>query len=207
MAHQGKTGWPRNRNGTVGTVFRGLAISGGFPKGGFGGCSPGTKTGMRVRSHAPPERKPGIRAHSPKPLYKTALLSPLDRVLTRNRRRNWNRQIRFSGTECATLTQRNRRNRKPEPLEPSHPQTVTEPNRTGATGKRAQTFRGRTLRDKPPALRPPHPSENLRVSAWESSNMHQIFGEYLGTSGNFLPKSSYLRFPFGWQKEPKLIQK
>ena len=29
--------------------------------------------------------------------------------------------------------QRNRRNRKPEPLEPFHPQTVTEPNRTGAT--------------------------------------------------------------------------
>ena len=29
--------------------------------------------------------------------------------------------------------QRNRRNRKPEPLEPFHPQTVAEPNRTGAT--------------------------------------------------------------------------
>ena len=29
--------------------------------------------------------------------------------------------------------QRNRRNRKPEPLEPFHPQTVTEPNRTGAS--------------------------------------------------------------------------
>ena len=32
-----------------------------------------------------------------------------------------------------TLLKRNRRNRKPEPLEPFHPQTVTEPNRTGAT--------------------------------------------------------------------------
>ena len=29
--------------------------------------------------------------------------------------------------------QRNRRNRKPEPLEPFHLQTVTEPNRTGAS--------------------------------------------------------------------------
>ena len=31
---------------------------GGFQKGGFGGCSPGTKTGTRVRSDVPPERKP-----------------------------------------------------------------------------------------------------------------------------------------------------
>ena len=31
------------------------------------------------------------------------------------------------------LLQRNRQNRKPEPLEPFHPQTVTEPNRTGAS--------------------------------------------------------------------------
>ena len=29
-----------------------------FQKGGFGGCSPGTKTGTRIRSHVPPERKP-----------------------------------------------------------------------------------------------------------------------------------------------------
>ena len=29
-----------------------------FQKGGFGGCSHGTKTGTRVRSHVPPERKP-----------------------------------------------------------------------------------------------------------------------------------------------------
>ena len=29
--------------------------------------------------------------------------------------------------------QRNRQNRKPKPLEPFHPQTVTEPNRTGAS--------------------------------------------------------------------------
>ena len=38
---------------------------GGFQKGGFGGCSPGTKTGTRVRSPKPP-------------FYKTALLSPRD---------------------------------------------------------------------------------------------------------------------------------
>ena len=37
----------------------------------------------------------------------------------------WNTENRF--------LQRNRRNRKPEPLEPFHPQTVTEPNRTGAS--------------------------------------------------------------------------
>ena len=36
---------------------------GGFQKGGFGGCSPGTKTGTRVRSPKPP-------------FYETALLSP-----------------------------------------------------------------------------------------------------------------------------------
>ena len=62
-------------------------------KGGFGGyspetknrnkgtfaCSPGMKTGTRVRSHVPPERKTGTRAHSPKPpFYETALLFPLD---------------------------------------------------------------------------------------------------------------------------------
>ena len=27
-------------------------------------CSPGTKTGTRVRSHVPPERKTGTRVHS-----------------------------------------------------------------------------------------------------------------------------------------------
>ena len=36
---------------------------GGLQKGGFGGCSPGTKTGTRVRSPKPP-------------FYETALLSP-----------------------------------------------------------------------------------------------------------------------------------
>ena len=29
-----------------------------FQKGGFGGCSPGTKTGTRVHSDVPPERRP-----------------------------------------------------------------------------------------------------------------------------------------------------
>ena len=37
---------------------------GGFQKGGFGGCSPGTKTGTRVRSDIPPERKTATRARS-----------------------------------------------------------------------------------------------------------------------------------------------
>ena len=40
------------------------------------GCSPGTKTGTRVRSHVPPEQKK-TRVRSPKPpFYETALLSP-----------------------------------------------------------------------------------------------------------------------------------
>ena len=67
----------------------------------------------------------------------------------RNRKRNRNRRNRFSGTEAGIgtvlfcqnnietctkpLPQRNRRNRQPEPLEPSRARTVTEPNRTGAT--------------------------------------------------------------------------
>ena len=42
--------------------FWGFA-KGWFPKGWFGGCSPGTKTGTRVRSPKPP-------------FYETALLSP-----------------------------------------------------------------------------------------------------------------------------------
>ena len=42
------------------------------------GCSPGTKTGTRVRSRVP-GTKTGTRARSPKPpFYETALLSPSD---------------------------------------------------------------------------------------------------------------------------------
>ena len=65
---------------------------GGFQKGGFGGCSPVPKTGMKVHSDVPryekPERghiqmfpgtKTGTRVHSPKPpFYENALLFPLD---------------------------------------------------------------------------------------------------------------------------------
>ena len=40
----------------------------------------------------------------------------------------------YRNTEKPFL-ERNRRNRKPEPLEPFHLQTVTEPNRTGASLK------------------------------------------------------------------------
>ena len=43
----------------------GISEKGGFQKGGFGGCSPGTKTGTRARSPKPP-------------FYETALLSPSD---------------------------------------------------------------------------------------------------------------------------------
>ena len=41
----------------------------------------------------------------------------------------WNSQKK----KKKTFLQRNRRSRKPEPLEPFHPQTVTEPNRTEAS--------------------------------------------------------------------------
>ena len=78
-----------------------------FQKGGFGGSSPRTKTGTRVHSDVPPERKPergyirmfprnenrnegtftcspgtktGTRVRSPKPPFQTALLSPSDNI-------------------------------------------------------------------------------------------------------------------------------
>ena len=44
----------------------GASQKSGFQKRGFGGCSPGTKTGTRVRSPKPP-------------FYETALLSPNDK--------------------------------------------------------------------------------------------------------------------------------
>ena len=47
------------------TEIFGGSQKGGIQKGGFGGCSPGTKTGTRVRSPKPP-------------FYETALLSPND---------------------------------------------------------------------------------------------------------------------------------
>ena len=58
--------FPRNENRNEGTFA----------------CSPGTKTGTRVRSRVHPERKTGTRARSPKPpfFYETALSSPSDRV-------------------------------------------------------------------------------------------------------------------------------
>ena len=64
-----------------------------FQKGGFGGCSPGTKTGTRLHSDVPPEPKTGTRVHlhvpperEPErghirqnhPFIETALLSTLD---------------------------------------------------------------------------------------------------------------------------------
>ena len=42
---------------------------GGFQKGGFGRCSPGTKTRTRVRSPKPP-------------FYETALLSPSEKLVS-----------------------------------------------------------------------------------------------------------------------------
>ena len=64
-----------------------------FQKGGFGGCAPRTKTGTRVHSDVPPERKlergyvrifprneNRNEVHSPKPpFYETAPLSSSDR--------------------------------------------------------------------------------------------------------------------------------
>ena len=52
----------------------------------------------------------------------------------RNRNRNRNRPpCETVLNHTKTPRSRNCRNRKPEPLEPFHPQAVTEPNRTGAT--------------------------------------------------------------------------
>ena len=42
----------------MGRLFWGVAKTVVFEKGGSGRCSPGTKTGMRVHSHVPLERKP-----------------------------------------------------------------------------------------------------------------------------------------------------
>ena len=52
-----------------------------------------------------------------------------------SRNRNRNRPFLLNCTENKEkpVLQRNRRNRKPEPLEPFHPRTVTEPNRTEAS--------------------------------------------------------------------------
>ena len=79
--------------GRVNEVVSGVRNMVVFKKGGYGGCSPGTKTGTRVhldvspgtktgtrgRSHVPLERNTGTRAHSPKPPFcETVLLFPLD---------------------------------------------------------------------------------------------------------------------------------
>ena len=39
-------------------VFQRVVLADAFSKGGFGGCSPRTKTGTRVHSDVPPEREP-----------------------------------------------------------------------------------------------------------------------------------------------------
>ena len=76
--------FPRNENRNEGTFAKTTLLEtaflspddpfwcwqkGGFQKGGFGGCSPGTKTGTRVRSPKPP-------------FYETALLSPGEQIVT-----------------------------------------------------------------------------------------------------------------------------
>ena len=45
-----------------------------------------------------------------------------------HRNRNRPSLLNCTETQKNPLSQRNRQNRKPEPLEPFHPQTVTEPN-------------------------------------------------------------------------------
>ena len=73
--------------------FRGFA-RGWFSKGWLCGCYPGTKTGTRVHSHVPPERKlergyvrmfpperkAGTRVHSPKPPFYETTLCFLSRI-------------------------------------------------------------------------------------------------------------------------------
>ena len=62
-----------------------------------------------------------------------------------SRNRNRNHPFLLNSTEhtAKPFLQRNRQNRKPEPLEPFHPQTVTEPNRTGASLKMVKCNPGR----------------------------------------------------------------
>ena len=95
----------------------------------------------------------------------------------RNRTRNRNRRNRFPGTETGTgtvLTVKNctetqkapepNRNRKPEPLEPFYPQTVTEPNRTGATLRFPKTPFSTSLEEDqgiPPECTTPSHSQSL----------------------------------------------
>ena len=81
-----------------------LSGLGGFQKGGCGGCSPGTKTGTRVRSPKPP-------------FYATALLSPSEPLWWLTKRwfpKGWFRRMfprnenRNEGTFAKTTLLRNR---------------------------------------------------------------------------------------------------
>ena len=65
----------------------------------------------------------------PKPKAEPELPEPF----FRNRHRNRPFLLNCTETQKKPFLQGNRRNLKPEPLEPFHPRTVTEPNRTGAT--------------------------------------------------------------------------
>ena len=103
---------------------------------------------------------------------------------SRNRKRNRNRRNRFPGiqetkpepsfpvklywnTEEPSL-QRNRRNQKPEPLEPFHPRTVTEPNRTGAS------CNGQNGVEEPEYLR-----QNQRVCGKKNLEIASFMGIYV----------------------------
>ena len=59
----------------------------------------------------------------------------------RNRNRNRNRAflLKLYWSSEKPFPQRNRRNRKPEPLKPFYARTVAEPNRTGATLKKSSS--------------------------------------------------------------------
>ena len=76
-----------------------------------------TGTGNRDRQNKFP--KPKAEPEPPEPF-------------SRNRNRNRSFLLNFTETQ-KTFLQRNRQNRKPEQIEPFHSQTVTEPNRTGAS--------------------------------------------------------------------------
>ena len=73
-------------------------------------------------------RKPEpLEPFFPKPKEEPEPPEPFSKNRNRNRNRPFSVKLYWNAEK--PFLQRNRRNRKPEPVEPFHPQTVTEPNR------------------------------------------------------------------------------
>ena len=111
---------------------------------------------------------------------------------SRNRNRNRNRPFLFNCAETQKnpFLQRKRRNRKPEPLEPFHRRTVTEPNRglpaSAGTGK-----------DGTLSMRVPDPSPIL------AKNRAPIGAEILSSTG----AGVWRRAPEGFPDSSSVLDK